>query len=337
MIVTKFYKGQGLGNQLWVYSVLRSLAWRKGFDFGIESFRNYKLPNYLPIKRGKVVLSLPHERPYGFGTIHTPRVVFENQTFVKSDGIAISQWESRIHNIGDGTKIEGYFQSVEYINEFRDRFRKMLQMDYQQNCELLTCYISVRGGDFRGNPEICCDAKYYYRAISEMKLSGFNDFQIVTDDVEYAKQLLPGIKIASDLLKLDDSRNNQHLIEKKVARDFGILQQAKGIILSNSTFAWWAVWTNSNNPCVIAPRYWSHPRNRLRLWAPKEIAVPEWSFSDGNKSISGFRAIKESASQVIDKDFELRTIKSSFDAKNRIKNLLYKNFHKILLRRKDVL
>lgn len=336
MIVTKFYKGQGLGNQLWVYSVLRSIAWRSGFDFGIESFRNYKLPNCLPIDPGKVVFAIPHERPYGFRTIHTRRVDFEKQTFVKSSGIAISQWESEIQHIKDRTKIEGYFQSLEYINEFRNKFQNMFQVKFQENCELLTCYISVRGGDFRGNPEICCDANYYYHAISEMRLSGFNDFQIVTDDVEYAQQLLPGMKIASTLIQLNGSKNSKRFLERKVARDFAILQRAKGIILSNSTFAWWAAWTNLGHPFVIAPRYWSHPRNEARLWAPREIAVSGWEYSDGCRLISGFRAIEESSSQVIYGEVETITIQSKFDFKNRIKNLVYKNFQRITLKWKSI-
>lgn len=324
MIVTKFYKGQGLGNQLWVYSVLRSLAWKNHLDFGIESFKNYKLPNYLPIDPGKRVYSLPHERPYGLITLQTSKVLFENQIFMKSHELAISHWESRIAEVGDKTKLEGYFQSLWYIGEFRDKFQKMLQVQSKVTQDPSICYISVRGGDFRGHPEICCDRSYYEFAINEMRQNGFTSFRIVTDDIEYARSLLPRIEIASFDVGRQPFEDRFPVTEEKVAHDFALLQNAKGLILSNSTFAWWAAWTNLNDPIVIAPRYWSHPRSCCKLWAPREIAVSEWKYCDGTETISGSDAVLECQQQAINSNYLTKTIKSNLNVKSRLKNSLYK-------------
>lgn len=332
VIVTKFYKGQGLGNQLWVYAVLRSLAWEKNFSFGIESYSNYKLKNFLPLDRGLRVIGFPHERPYGLWTLGTPRVLFENQNVVESLDIAISQWEHRIANLKNGTKIEGYFQSLDYIETYKRELQNLFQCKLEQSTDSSVCYISVRGGDFRGNPEICCDVFYYRRAINEMRLSGFTEFQIITDDIPYAKQLLPGISVASFDYTLVTREKDVDGIEKKIAHDFSILQNAKALILSNSTFAWWAAWTNLNNPVVIAPRFWSHPRNKYNIWAPKEIAVGEWSYSDGLNLLSGASAIKESREQKFPLKFESKTLKSKIEFKERFKNSVYK-FYKALQKR----
>ena len=42
MIGTEFYKGQGLGNQLWAYAVIRSLAEDHGYDFGFLGTDKFK-------------------------------------------------------------------------------------------------------------------------------------------------------------------------------------------------------------------------------------------------------------------------------------------------------
>lgn len=340
VIVTKFYKGQGLGNQLWVYAVLRAIAWNHNYSFGVESFKNYKLPNYLPIDRGKFVFGIPHERPYGVPVLGVPKVEFEIQKFVLEPEIAISHLEERIANLPDRTKIEGYFQSIGYIKEFREKFQSMFRCHIEVPNDSSTCFISVRGGDYLGNSEICCDEMFYRRAIKEMQDRGFNNFKIVTDDAKYASKLLPDFPVAQLKIESSEDLNERRQREAKIAYDFALLQTAPALITSNSTFAWWAAWTNKSNPMVIGPRYWSHPRNRYHIWAPKEIAVESWRYSDGHTVISGREAILESLEMKSDLQFHSRTIKSKIDFNIRTRNYLYRNsfrifrqFRKILMKR----
>jgi hypothetical protein len=337
VIVTKFYKGQGLGNQLWVYAVLRAIAWNHNYSFGVESFKNYKLPNYIPLDRGECVLGVPHERPYGLRVLGVSKVEFEIQKVIFEPEIAISNWEERIANLSDGTKIEGYFQSINYIKEFHQEFQKIFRCNAEVPTDSSTCYISVRGGDYLGKPEICCDEFFYRRAIKEMQECGFNNFEIVTDDAAYANDLLPDFPVAhlnqDSLMNLNDRRQK----EAKIAYDFALLQTAPALIISNSTFAWWAAWTNRFNPIVIGPRYWSHPRNRYQIWAPKEVAVESWRYSDGKTLISGSEAIMESGEMSTELQFYSRINKSKFDFNIRIRNFLYKNASRIYVQLRKTL
>ena len=329
MIVTKFYKGQGLGNQLWVYAVLRAISWNHNYSFGVESFKNYKLQNYIPLDRGKYVFGVPHERPYGLRVLGVSKVEFEIQKLIFESEIAISNWEERIANLSDRTKIEGYFQSINYIKEFQQEFQKMFRCNMEVPNDSSTCYISVRGGDYLGNPEICCDEFFYRSAVKEMQECGFNKFEIVTDDPAYARDLLPDFPVAHLNHESPVNINDRRQKEAKIAYDFALLQTAPALIISNSTFAWWAAWTNRCNPIVIGPRYWSHPRNRYRIWAPKEVAVESWRYSAGNTFISGSEAIIESGETRTELQFYSRINKSKFDFNIRIRNFIYRNTSRI--------
>ena len=46
MIFIKFEEGQGLGNQLWNYITLRSIAKYKSYDFCVLNFHNFKGINF---------------------------------------------------------------------------------------------------------------------------------------------------------------------------------------------------------------------------------------------------------------------------------------------------
>jgi len=42
MIATRFYNGQGLGNQLWAYVVTRTIALDLGYEYGIMSPEKFR-------------------------------------------------------------------------------------------------------------------------------------------------------------------------------------------------------------------------------------------------------------------------------------------------------
>ena len=326
MIVTKLYKGQGLGNQLWAYATLRSIAWRHGYQYGVESPHNFKLPKKMPLDMGCRVFAISHERPYGIRPLGIKRVIFEDLVMHKVSGIDITDWQSKIADIPDRSKIEGYFQSVNYVKEYRGKFMDLFKCNEDLFVDTRTCLISVRGGDYLGVEEICLDRSYFLNAIKEMQSRGIRDFQIVTDDNEYAKRLLPQFPIISTQLLKESKKNMQDVIENKIAKDFSLLQQARHLILSNSTFAWWAAWTNPNVQNVIAPKFWGYPRNEFNLWSPGNIVVNEWQYLDrtGSQILGTEVDLKENSNTLMSVELEFRTVKSVSDWFMRLKVLLYK-------------
>ena len=51
MLVIEFKKGQGLGNQLWNYVVLRSISDLNNFKFKILNFNDFKGKNFLHLEK----------------------------------------------------------------------------------------------------------------------------------------------------------------------------------------------------------------------------------------------------------------------------------------------
>lgn len=100
----------------------------------------------MPLDMGRRVFAFPHERPYGIRPLGIKRVIFEDLVIHKLSGIDITNWQSKIADIPDRSKIEGYFQSVNYVKEFRCKFMDLFRCNEGLFVDTSTCLISVRGG-----------------------------------------------------------------------------------------------------------------------------------------------------------------------------------------------
>jgi hypothetical protein len=69
MIGTELYRGQGFGNQLWVYATLRSLAIDQNLDFSIIGSHRFKGKDFIDLDFGLPTLRstarIPRERTPG--------------------------------------------------------------------------------------------------------------------------------------------------------------------------------------------------------------------------------------------------------------------------------
>jgi hypothetical protein len=64
-------------------------------------------------------------------------------------------------------------------------------------------------------------------------------FLIVTDDIDESKKLFPDIDCVSH----------------DMITDFSILLNSRYLIITNSTFSWWAAWLK-NKDIVVSPNNW---------------------------------------------------------------------------------
>ena len=55
MIITELCDGQGLGNQLWSYVFIRTLALDRGLEFGIMNPEKFKGKNFITLDYGKKI------------------------------------------------------------------------------------------------------------------------------------------------------------------------------------------------------------------------------------------------------------------------------------------
>lgn len=285
MIVTELYNGQGLGNQLWCYVVTRVIAADNNYDFGIISPEKFKGNNILNLDFGKQVVGgespeggPPTSLPDGINVYY--REKHKEHPHFRCD---ISPLDLGLVNVCDNTKIEGVMQSVGYINHRKSDILKWLQIkDDNTHLSENTCIIHVRGGDFRGVSETILPKSYFVNSMEKIKLVNKDvEFAIVTDDVQYARNILPDIKIiGSSNLGAEDSFKASHHLGGPIEHDYSIINKARYLILSNSSFSWWAAYTNTDLQFLIAPKYWAKHNISNGFWSTEDIMTPGWNYVD---------------------------------------------------------
>lgn len=277
MIITELYHGQGFGNQLFTYVATRLLAYRKGYEFGIQSPHKYKAPSLLNLDMGREVIG--GSGPEGGPPISLPNGIehyykeYEHgrEHFLKDDSRNFSLTDKAYFNLPDNLKLEGCFQSEGYFYDHFDLLDQWLkinpEMDHDDTNVKDLCIINFRGGDFIGNPGCYPPESYWRMAIENvLRMNPNMKFAIVTDDVSTAKQMLPEFEAYHrGLLPWDQVRQSGAATSQMGAWDYVALNKCRNIICSTSTFACFPLWLNRNLEICIAPKYW-FDYNRSQGW-----------------------------------------------------------------------
>lgn len=276
MIINDFKDGQGLGNQLWCYATTRIIAQRKLYDFLITGREHFKGLNLMDIDYGLPIEEKPAEVAY----------LKENMVRHSVNNIDITPFDEKIWNVEDNTEIEGIMQSMKYIEDYKADVTEWLKikpdkvnLNYNRDDY---CVIHFRGGDYRSAGATLLPPVYYQRAADYMKNKNPNmHFVVVSDDVNYALQYFPWAeKGGTARVAGYDKYKASHHIGGPVEIDYAIINSAKNIILSNSTFGFWAAYTNNFNPDVIYPKYWFAHNYSDGYWSTADMLIKEWTHLD---------------------------------------------------------
>ena len=163
--------------------------------------------------------------------------------------------------IGNNRFYYGFFQSELYFKNISSIIQKHLQIKNgykkvftEKYRHLFTSQkvlvIHFRLGDYltwgneqTGGINMSLPDSFYLNALNEIE--NLNEYKIVlvTDDIENASIRLPEIK-------------NKLIISDSEIMDFQILMHADKLIISNSSFAWWAAYLNIKEAEVFAPDNW---------------------------------------------------------------------------------
>ena len=271
MIVTEIYNGQGLGNQLWCYVVTRVIAKNKGYDFGIKSPEKFKCNDFLSLDLGQPVTGgtgpeggPPHTLPNGITHYYSERKITH-----PSNGRDIRMYDKNLVDIPDNTKIDGIMQDEQYIVHRKDEIRQWLKVKEEYECYDFsnddTCVINFRGGEYVYIKSVFLLQKYWDDAVENMrKINKDFKFIVITDDVVTAKKFFP---------KFD-------VFHFGIAKDYAVIKNAKYLILSNSSFAFFPAWLNENLKFCIAPKYWSQHNTSDGFWSCGYNITTGWSYQD---------------------------------------------------------
>ncbi len=275
MVGTEFINGQGLGNQLFCYVTARVIAEENGYEFGTAGQECFAVN--IHSNRGMYFMNVdlgyaisPEEKKklnvYQDAEV---RLYLGNSKHDMSYGCYVAGPDEGIHHVEDNTLIYGNMQDESYFIKHIDKVKQWLKVkpeydSYEYSRENL-CIINMRGGEYTGNFELFVDKKYWIHGIKEMKKRRPDmEFMIITDDVEAAGKMLPGIPA--------------HHFD--IGKDYVTLKNAHYLLLSNSSFACLPAHTSETLEYAIAPKYWARHNVSDGYWASEQNIYSLFHYMD---------------------------------------------------------
>ena len=240
-MISSYFQG-GLGNQLFQISAAVALA----ADNKVEAIFD----------------STKHDLPkQGRKCKNYLKTIFRNINF--SSGLNLNtvyrepQYSHTEIKYTPGMWLVGYFQSEKYFIKHADLIRDLFSVDdktktaieekYGEVLEKETVAVHVRRGDYLkySDTHPPCTAEYYQTAMAQFPED--STYLFFSDDIAWCKE--------------NFKQNNIIFVEgEEDIYDFYFISMCKSIIISNSSFSWWAAWLNDlGHKSVITPKKWFGP------------------------------------------------------------------------------
>lgn len=286
MIGMELLKGQGLGNQLFCYVTTRCIALDNQLAFSILG--REIMANNMHNDRGLYFMDLDYGVPSvkeDYKKVYherEDRIYIGNSRHDMEHGCYIAGADEKLQKVEDGTLIYGNMQDESYFISHIDQIKQWLKVkpeydSYEYSRENL-CIINMRGGEYTGNPELFIDKKYWIHGMKQMKkIRPDMDFMIVTDDVEAAGKILPGIPA--------------HHFD--IGKDYVTLKNAYYLLLSNSSFACLPAHTSETLKFAIAPKYWARHNVSDGYWASEQNIYSLFHYMDRKGRLFNARECRE--------------------------------------------
>lgn len=275
MIGTEFINGQGLGNQLFCYVTARAIALENGYEFGTAGQERFAVNihsnrgmYFMDVDLGHAI-SEEEKKTFQIYQDVDERLYIGNSRHDLTHGCYVAGADPGIHHVEDNTLLYGNMQDESYFIKYLPQIREWLKVkpeydSYEYSRENL-CVINMRGGEYTGSPELLINQRYWLHGIREMKkIRPDMEFVIITDDVETAQKMLPGIEA--------------HHFD--IGKDYVTLKNAHYLLLSNSSFACLPAHTSETLKFAIAPKYWARHNVSDGYWASEQNIYSLFHYMD---------------------------------------------------------
>ena len=274
-----------LGNHLFQYALTRRVAEANGYEWGINPIPEYDYHNGKP-QMDFLDINYGVQHSYKYSTLPDGFDVWEEKYDVRlgsnNKEYKYFPFQPEVFAIRNNTKLiipcaqhayyfnrkklMEWFKIAEWLKAKHVSIIHSLGVD-----DINTTVINVRGGEYKGVPDLLLNKAYWNNAIFLMKERNPDmRFVCVTDDVEYASELF----------------SNMPVIHLSIGGDYYIINNARNLILSNSSFAIFPTWLNKNKPFVIAPKYWARHNVSAGRWANSYMPSFPWNFMGRDGSLS---------------------------------------------------
>lgn len=273
LIVGEFYKGQGLGNQLYTYASIRGLARLNDIRYAFASVDQFKGHDLFDIDFGVTDFDYPK------------RKLFERRCIDQRCGHDVAATDAELirqcNQAQESVKVEGLLAGKGYWPGGVGFLKEILTLRSEVRAATVACdrdtLIHVRGGDFlSSNSQLGGD---YYQAALRRLERGLDQVAVLSDDPRHVHRLLGcNVHILSDGAQGRHEMTASHHRGGSFVLDFIELLHAQQIVLSNSSFAFWGAALNVHNARVIAPRYWAAHSCGGHHWSPGDLLCHEFEY-----------------------------------------------------------
>jgi len=277
MLATEILRGQGIGNQLFCYVTARSIAHTRGLDFGIKDTgwsgdKRYNQSGFYWFD-----LDWGQEVPDGLDVYYEKEVRKKLNTchHDMTVGCDVRGYDQGLMDVPDNTIIFGNMQDEKYFDHNKELVKEWLKVkeeyDTYEYMDDDVCVLNYRGGEYVGFHELYLTRQYWLNAMENMtKINPNMKFVTITDDVKASQAMLPEIPA-------------YHFT---VDKDYAIIKNSKHVILSNSSFPFFAVYTSDTIENIIAPKYWARHNVSDGYWAMSQNIYSGWTYQDRNGNLS---------------------------------------------------
>lgn len=282
------------GNHMWYYCICRIVAEKLGYEWGINPIATHDYYNgqsqfyFMNIDYGKTV-TVNGKNERGLNTYDDIQNEYYDTPKIYKN-CCINMYDPNVFNIKDNTMIHLISQSENYLIERKDdilnwfTIKDEFKIKYDQklielgiNLDENTCIINFRGGEYRYVNNLILNRKYWSDSINHMlSINPKMKFVIVTDDQECAINYI----------------GNYPCYHVDIGFDFYAVNQSNYVILSNSSFGWWAAWLNTKSKLTIAPKYWSQHNVSDGYWGLGDQYARTFIYLDRDGNLSNFETCR---------------------------------------------
>ena len=184
-------------------------------------------------------------------------------------------YDTEFANLNQARKISGYFQSYLYADFVKEELRQTLTLkapsDWFKEQEKIMkdenpIVIHMRRGDYLDAKEDfgVLSVSYYEAAVTVLAPYESNrKIWIFTDSPELIRDEIAGsaLEMARIVIAPTESNPNESLV---------LMSRASDLIISNSTYSWWAAYLASDIGNVVAPDKWFKQRRDPELLLPDD-------------------------------------------------------------------
>jgi len=190
-------------------------------------------------------------------------------------GCDVRGYDQGLMDVPDNTIIFGNMQDEKYFDHNKELVKEWLKVkeeyDTYEYMDDDVCVLNYRGGEYVGFHELYLTREYWLNAMENMtKINPNMKFVTITDDVKASQAMLPEIPA-------------YHFT---VDKDYAIIKNSKHVILSNSSFPFFAVYTSDTIENIIAPKYWARHNVSDGYWAMSQNIYSGWTYQDRDGNLS---------------------------------------------------